>query len=198
MSELQYDPLADWLAGGPQRDWRIASNQVLQGLSSAGQEASDNLLDKALRAIMHGDEDRARAFLERAAALPFDEHERVRPARWQAHLSLHNIVADAFDEADDNDDRWLDALFAVWDATGGDLDHDFSTILWGFRLEHRLSQSQLRRVNRRVSPENHEDLLDAYAAATPELDVPVIRALLAASLAYAAEIERLRQVSSAT
>ncbi|MGL5810325.1 MAG: hypothetical protein ACRCYQ_10300 [Nocardioides sp.] len=54
----------------PFGDFELASNRTLQSFSRAGQQAADNLLSKADRALADGDLERARGFVDRAARLP--------------------------------------------------------------------------------------------------------------------------------
>lgn len=83
--------------------------------------SADNLLGKASRALEVGDAARARRFVDRAMALPFDDHEEVHPAWWSAHMALHTLVVDEVEESVADDHLWLTAaerLLAVEDGAG--------------------------------------------------------------------------------
>ncbi|MEZ0164742.1 hypothetical protein AB2L27_08190 [Kineococcus sp. LSe6-4] len=81
--------------------------------------SADNLLGKASRALEAGDEEKARRLVERAMALPVDEHEGVHPAWWSSHMALHTLVVDAIEESEENDHRWLSAAEAVLSGDDG-------------------------------------------------------------------------------
>jgi hypothetical protein len=89
------------------------SGRTMQALSLAGQQAAENLLAKARRALDNDDLDRARVFADRAARLAFDEHEGVAPAALAVHMELFCVVTDALEESEPDDSRWLDAALAV-------------------------------------------------------------------------------------
>ncbi len=90
-------------------DVQRMSDQVRQRFSVAGQEAADNLLVKALRAIETADHARAARYIQRAVDLPFDEHEQAYPALISAHMALFIVVTDMLDECPEGDATWLDA-----------------------------------------------------------------------------------------
>ena len=56
-----------------------------------------------------GDRDRARAFVDRAARLPYDEHEQAAPVAIAVHMELFCLVTDTLEQAEADDSRWLDA-----------------------------------------------------------------------------------------
>jgi hypothetical protein len=64
---------------------RTPSNRIMAGVSHGLQIAADNLLTKALKAMMIGDPAKAQGYVERAVRLPFDEHEQNDPA-WVGRL----------------------------------------------------------------------------------------------------------------
>jgi hypothetical protein len=64
--------LEEYFAGRADRpfgDVESVSGRALQPFSIAGQQAPENLLVKARRALDDGDRDRARSFVDRAARL---------------------------------------------------------------------------------------------------------------------------------
>ena len=92
-----------------QADRPLGNVEVVSG--RAGQEfsrplhvAADNLLDKALRALDQGDRERAQRYVERAARIPFDDHEEVQPGLFSAHMTLFSSVTDALEDCDPRDD----------------------------------------------------------------------------------------------
>ena len=92
-------------------DIPLRSTAALAPISQAQMDAATNLLHKALRALDDGDEDRARRFVERAVALPYDEHERMHPAAMMAQQQLFSAVTDALDNGGD---EWLDAVIGTF------------------------------------------------------------------------------------
>ena len=102
----------------PFGDVESVTDRTLNPFSTSLQTAAGNLLDKALRALVAGDEARANAFVARACALPFDDHEKSHPAAEEATMALFNIVVDALEESSEMDSGWLDAAGAA--AAGAD------------------------------------------------------------------------------
>jgi len=108
--------LDDYFAGRADRpfgDVESASGRVLQPFSIAGQQGAANLLGKARRALNDGDRDRARAFVDRAARLPYDEHEQAAPVAIAVHMELFCLVTDTLEQAEADESRWLDAAVDV-------------------------------------------------------------------------------------
>lgn len=106
----------------------VRSGQTLSPFSSALIAAADNLLDKADRALAAGDVRRATRLIDRAAALPYDEHEECAPAAFAATMLLFGVVTDALEDSDPDDSAWLAAAVQAMAASDG----------WG--------RSQLRRT----------------------------------------------------
>lgn len=95
-----------------------ASGQAMQAFSRAGDAAAANLLAKAAKALRGGDEDRARAYADRAARLPFDEHEEYFPGAMSATMALFTLMTDTLEETAEDDPTWLEAAAAA--AAAGD------------------------------------------------------------------------------
>ena len=100
-----------------QRHWEREANRglgdiplrptaALAPISRAQMDAATNLLDKAVRGLDDGDEARARRFVDRAVALPWDEHEKMHPAAMMAHQQMYDAVTDALELGGD---EWLAA-----------------------------------------------------------------------------------------
>lgn len=90
-------------------DVRLVSNRIMAPQSDALREATERLLGKAVAAVVDGDEERARRLVQRALALPVDEHEGVQLTWGQVSLMLYLSISDAFDLSEDGDETWLDA-----------------------------------------------------------------------------------------
>lgn len=81
-----------------------------QEASQATQVAAQNLLDKVADALEAGDEARARSLAEKAAALPFDDHEEMWPGVAVAGQSFFDEVSDLVEVWPDDDASWVEVL----------------------------------------------------------------------------------------
>lgn len=79
-----------------------AKTSALSELSLAARDAAENLLNKAIDRLELGDVERAERFISRAAAIPFDEHERIWPGPMMADQMLHGLLCDFVED-------WADA-----------------------------------------------------------------------------------------
>lgn len=86
----------------------VRGRQVDQSDSFALLTGASNLLAKAERALADGDQERARALVARAAALPWDGHEQADPGPRMAGQRLFGLVMDAIEASDEEDRRWLE------------------------------------------------------------------------------------------
>lgn len=111
------DHVRDQKDSGVLADVEFASRHVAASLSSAGYDAATNLLAKASKALEMGDDERAEKFVDRAAGLPFDEHEEVVPAIWAAYTELFMLLADTAEESAQDDALWLDAALDVLESS---------------------------------------------------------------------------------
>jgi hypothetical protein len=100
-------------ADRPFGDVESISGRTLQPFSIAGQQAAANLLAKARQALNEHHPDRARAFVDRAVRLPYDEHEQAAPVAIAAHMELFCLLIDTMEQSAIGDSRWLDAAIAV-------------------------------------------------------------------------------------
>lgn len=91
---------------------RVASNHLRLAQSSALHEAAENLLDKALRALLDDDATRAEAFVRRALRLPYDDYEECTPAWWRAYMMLFTSITDELEEGPEGE-GWLDAALTI-------------------------------------------------------------------------------------
>lgn len=103
----------------PFGDLEYVSGRTRAPFSRALLAAADNLLAKADRALTNGDPDRGRHFINRAAALDYDEHERTAPAAFAATMMLTTAVTDALERSREGDSRWLDAAVETMSSTDG-------------------------------------------------------------------------------
>jgi len=143
-------------------DIPLRATAALAPFSRAEMDAAKNLLDKALRALDNGDEARARRFVDRAVALPYDEHEQVHPAAMTAHQQLFEAVTDAIE---DGDDEWLDAVIDTLTSAPEEAKFCLRDVLSSVLQDYELSDGDQRRLRRLISgvPERAE---------LPDLDLP--------------------------
>lgn len=129
---------------------RFVSNRTLEPVSDALLDGARNLLEKAYRDLERGDLERAAALVDRAVALPFDDHEQAYPALLAGFGLLFGAVVEALEDCDDDDHTWLDAATAVIDGLGPDavvLGAVLLTVLHDFDV----TPAESRRIVRAVS-----------------------------------------------
>ena len=95
---------------------RLASNHANREISVATSQAADNLLAKAVRRLERGEDQEARAFVDRALGLPYDDYEGWSPAAWSAHMMLFLSISDDLGSCPAGDPSWLDRAEVVLDA----------------------------------------------------------------------------------
>ena len=143
-------------------DIPLRATAALAPFSRAEMDAAKNLLDKALRALDDGDEARARRFVDRAVALPYDEHEQVHPAAMTAQQQLFVAVTDAIESGDD---EWLDAVIDTFASAPEEARYCLRDVLTSVLQDYELTDGDQRRLRRliREVPERAE---------LPDLDLP--------------------------
>ncbi len=128
-------------------DVESMSGRTLQPFSIAGQQAAANLLRKARRALDAHDPDRARAFVDRAVRLPYDDHERAAPAAFAAHMELFCLVTDCLEQSAVGDSRWLDAAIAVLAGADEAARCDLRDVLAAIDHDYSLPSSERSRIH---------------------------------------------------
>ncbi len=155
-------------------DIPLRATAALSPFSLAQMDAATNLLEKALRALDNGDEDRARRFVERAVALPYDEHERMHPAAMMAQQQLFSAVTDALDNGGE---EWLDAATDTFASAPEQAKFTLRDVLKEVLQDYELPDGEERRLRRITKdvPERAE-LPDLELA--PEQLVPAVLEVL--------------------
>jgi hypothetical protein len=136
----------------PFGDVEAHSGRVLQPFSFAGQRAAENLLIKARRALDEHDADRARAFVDRAVRLPFDEHEKAAPVALAAHMDLFCVVTDTLEQNADDDAGWLDAAVAVLRDAEDAAAYELRDVLVSIEHDYALSPHEHKTLRAAVAP----------------------------------------------
>lgn len=93
------------------------SGRTLQPFSLALHQAAENLITKAMR-VWRTDRARGIAYVKRAVALPFDDHEEVFPVVTAAEMRLYTFLSDELEYCED-EGAWLIAVLGVLQGTEG-------------------------------------------------------------------------------
>lgn len=139
-------------ADRPFGDVEAISGRTLQPFSVAGEQAATNLLNKASRALDNDEPDRARAFVDRATRLPFDDHEETAPAANAAHMALFNLVADAIEASEVDDSGWLDALLDVLATADASARCEIRDVLATIDKDYKVSRGERARLRSAIAP----------------------------------------------
>lgn len=121
----------------------LAPTAALSPFSRGQMLAASNLLDKALRALELGDQPRAQRLAERAAALPYDEHEEFWPGPKMAHRRFFSEVVDAIEDCEDH---WVLAAADTLDTAAPEARNSLRGVLADVLQDYNLSDSERRRV----------------------------------------------------
>jgi hypothetical protein len=158
-------------------DIPMRATAALSPFSWSQMEAAQNLLDKALRALDEGDEPRARRFVERAVALPFDEHEQVHPGPMTAHQQLFEAVTDAFDNGGD---EWLSAAIDTFASAPEEARYCLRDVLTAVLQDYDLSDGDRRRLRGLIRDVPERDELAKLDLKPEEMATAVLEVLQAA------------------
>jgi hypothetical protein len=175
-------------ANRPFGDHEAVSGKVLQPFSLAGQEAAENLLRKARRALDDGDHERARTLVDRAVRLPFDRHEQIAPAANAVHMDLFCLVADELEVSAEHDTEWLDAALVVLAAADTAGACDLRDVLRAIDHDYDLPSGDRQRLRSAIAsvPERPELVdLDLGPAELHDHVVSVLRVISAYERALA-------------
>ena len=169
----------------------LVSCHTLSPFSRAGWQAADNLLTKAKRWFTSGDENRAMALVDRAAALRYDDHEDAAPAVLAAEMMLFSAITDELERSDEADSRWLDAALYVLgsadEATRFEVRDALVPIRQGYHLSRR-EERMIDAVTEGIAPRT--GLRDPGPLPAQHLHVPLV-ATIRATIAYEAAIAAL-------
>lgn len=108
--------------------------------------AAENLLFKARRALFEDDPARAVRYIDRAIQLPDDDREEVQPAGHAAHMMLFNLVSDEMEEAEEDDDDWLQAATRVFETADLTLRAELRHVLEDVADANILTKSERRHL----------------------------------------------------
>ena len=120
----------------------------VEGGFSVGYRSAENLLVKARRALIAGDDGKAARYIDKAALIPWDDHEEHVPAVVAAEMVLFLQIVNGLDRCVEGEDRWIDAPAAVIDSDSP-ARRDVATALRDVLItEGSLSPGEKRRVDR--------------------------------------------------
>lgn len=136
----------DERAARPFGNLEISSGRALSSFSKSSFTAASNLLAKADDALIRGDRERADRFMERAAALNYDDHEQTAPAAFASHMMLFDAVTDALEGSVEGDRRWLDAAVATLLSAGVWGQSEMRYVLLAVRQDYATELSESRTI----------------------------------------------------
>lgn len=175
-------------ADRPFGDVESVSGRTLQRFSFASQEAAENLLDKADRALDDGDLHRARAFVDRAVQLPFDRHEQVAPVAVAAHMKLFCLITDTLEDCEPDDYRWLAAAIDVLATADESARCEVRDVLAAIDNDYKLSSLEHARLRSAVAAVPDRPHLRDLRLAPAELG-DVVMSILTVCRMYRAALE---------
>ncbi|MGI8762062.1 MAG: hypothetical protein ACR2LF_12365 [Jatrophihabitantaceae bacterium] len=193
MDDRSQQSLTDYLSGranGPFGDVEALSGRTLQSFSIAGQRGADNLLAKARRALDDQDVSRARRLIDRAARLPFDEHEGAAPVALAVHMDLFCLVTDTLEQAAAGDSRWLDAALEVLSGADSRAACDLRDVLVAIDHDYSLDSVEHRRIRTAIAAIPGRAELSDLELTAPELCEHVL-SILCACRDYRIAVEAL-------
>lgn len=114
---------------------------------SAGFRSAENLLGKARRALVSGDGEKAARYIDKAAAIAWDDHERHVPAIAVAEFALYMTISDAMEACAVGDGGWIDGPAAVIESDSPGR-RDVATALRDLASEGLSSRGEKQRVDR--------------------------------------------------
>lgn len=147
-------------------------------------DGARNLMVKALRALDHGDDERARHYVQVACKLPYDEREQMHHGPWAAHMELYTRITDAVEETEEGDEDWLDASLELMDRVDGIARRQVGTVLNVLAHSYtglEISASERRRIERAVDAPRSENDLGLEPDADLDAQVAVAWPLLKAA-----------------
>lgn len=139
-------------ADRPFGDTDRVSGQTLQPYSFGLQRGARNLLDKAVRALHAGEPERAAHLVDRALTLPYDDHEESVPAAMMAGQLLYDMLSDAVEESDADEDLWLDAALTVLEGAPVDERPDWAHAMVEVAGAYQLPREEDRRLRAAARP----------------------------------------------
>lgn len=133
-------------------DVEFVSGHTLQPFSRASTQAADNLLGKALDALLSDDHDRAERLVGRVARMRHDDHEDTAPGALAGHMMLFDLVADELEDSAEGDSRWLDAAIHVLENTNDLARFELRDTLTVIAQDYHVDSAELTRLRRAVAP----------------------------------------------
>lgn len=157
------------------------------------QEAAGNLLEKAYRAELAGDTERAHTYVHRAAALPWDEHKETCPAVWEVHQILFDEVVAEMQDVDKGDGAWLVPVGEVIDALDDEAAQELRQILRVIGHDYQVSrqeQATIRELAGRRTTYPSDPTFGLSASSSVDEVTAVLEPMLRALVAYTRAIDR--------
>lgn len=165
---------------------------ALAPFSRASWAGASNLLDKAVRSLAQGDRDRCISLVDRAARLPFDDHEQAAPAALAGHMLLFSAITDVLEHSGEDDSTWADAVAAVAATSPVEVQQELRHVLAAIVQDYHLGKQEAKVLRATINrlPEGVE-LRNRGTMEPTELGAVVVQ-LVEATVAY---FERLCSVT---
>ncbi len=164
-----------------------ASGRLRNEMFFAQMDGARNLLDKAMLALVAGEEARASKLIDRVAAMGYDDRELDFVGIRAAVQMLHDAVHDAAEQCDEDDDSWLDAALAALDRATGPGAAQLACVINGFARSGPfidLPHAERRRISHAVGDAPLEVEHVSGPGASVEERRVVIRSLVEATAAF--------------
>lgn len=128
-------------------DIPLRPTAALAPISRGLDTAATNLLTKALRALDDDDEARAKQLVERAVALPYDDHEQVHPAASVANQLVFNEITDTLEDCEDH---WVSAVADTFASATEEAKYALRDALKDILDDYNLTPEEQHRVRRLI------------------------------------------------
>lgn len=173
---------------------RRNSGRLLNAISDAQITGAENLLNKASRHLLTGDDERAERLIQRAAQMPYDPRNQSSPGVIAAKLAVYIPISDEFERSQPDDMAWLDVVLDVYPGLDPIGQAEVSSSVHGFVLQSAI-YSVTPAESKRITAAFGDAPLEADLGDEPDASVgqrhQVIRSLVLAAnalkTAFAAE-----------
>jgi hypothetical protein len=168
------------------RELARQSGRMLNELSYAQLAGAENLLTKAIRALVSGDAKRAEQLIERAAQLAYDEREAGSPGVRAATLLVYCLISDQFEACEADDMTWFDVALDVHPSLDPTGRAQVASVVHGFVLQEAffdVSAVEKRRIQQAFGDAPLEPDLGDGPNSTLDQRQDIIRSLIMSAMA---------------
>ncbi len=161
------------------------SGRMLNAQSLAQIDGAENLLNKAIRALAAGEAERVEHLIQRAAQLPYDEHEEGSPGVRAASMLVYRHLSDQLEASEYDDTTWLDVVLEVHTGLDPLGQAEVASVVHGFVLQQAffaVSSAEKQRIVKAFGDAPLEAELGDMPDATVEQRRRIIRSLVATAV----------------